>query len=145
MPGTTRQRVAALVAGLLIVLSLGLPWTPDTSQYVPGWMSPSICMPSTDGTIWCSGGFVSPGYMIGSSAASGASSIARVFLVGALVLIVVAGVRRESRWLSVAGGGLILSLLLVGLAFLGGQVAAVGAAILLLYAGLSAADEPARG
>lgn len=144
MPGTTRQRVAVVVAGLLIVLALGLPWTSDTSEYVPGWMSPSVCIPTNDGLIWCSGGFLSPGYMVGSGAASGAASTARVFLVGALALIVVASLRREVRWLGVAGVGLTLSLLLVGLAFQGGQVAAAAAALLLLYAAFNGGRAPAR-
>lgn len=138
-----RQRVAVLLAGLLIVLALGLPWTTDTTEFVPGWMAPSACIATSDG-IWCSGGFVSPGFMMGSAAASGADSSARIFLVGALVLIVVASMRRDTRWLGVAGAGLALSLLLVGLAFQGGQVAAGAAAVLLLYATFSVEDAPTR-
>jgi len=137
VPATTRQRVAVLVAALLVVLSLGLPWTTSTQTYVPGWMAPSMCVPSADGTIWCSGAFISPGFMTGSAALSGAGSVARVFLIGALVLILVAWTRGESRWLGLAGAGLLVAVLLAGLTALGGQLAACAAALALLYAGLS--------
>lgn len=132
-----RQRVAVLVAGLLVVLSLGLPWTTSTQSYVPGWMTPSMCIPTADGLVWCSGAFISPGFMTGSAGLSGAGSVARVFLVGALALILVARVRGERPWLAVAGAGLVLGVLLTGLAALGGQLAAGAAAVLLLYAALS--------
>ncbi|MCK0113212.1 hypothetical protein MWU75_13775 [Ornithinimicrobium sp. F0845] len=137
MPATARQRAAVVVAGLLVVLSLGLPWTTSSQTYVPGWMAPSMCIPTADGTIWCSGSFLSPGFMTGSAALSGAGSVARVFLVGALVLIVVAWVRREHRWLGLAGAGLAVAVLLAGLTALGGQIAACAAALLLIYAALS--------
>ena len=84
----------------------------------------------------CTGGFISPGFVLGVGAASGAGTVARVFLVGALVLLVIGWRRQESSWLVVAGSGLVLCILLVGLSFQGGQVAAAGAAGLLLYAGL---------
>lgn len=145
MPGTTRQQVAVLAAALLMVLALGLPWTRDTLDYVPGWMTPSFCTPNADGTIWCTGSYISPGFVTGSSALSGAGSVARVFLVGGLALLVVARLRHEPRWLLVGAGGLLAGILLVGLAFQGGQVAAGLAASLLLYAGLTAGGAPTRG
>lgn len=137
MPVTTRQRVAVLAAGLLIVLALGLPWTRDTTEYIPGWMTPATCIMGSDGLMTCTGGFVSPGLVVGAGAASGAASVARVFLVAALALVVVAWRRAEAAWLVVAGGVLLLGVLVVGLAAQGGQVAAGGAAVLLLYAGLT--------
>lgn len=143
MPGLTRQRVAVVTAGLLIVLALGLPWTADTSAYVPGWYSPGFCTPDADGLVSCTGGMISPGLWVGSGALSGASSVARVFLVGALVLLVVARLRGESQWFALAGAGLVLSVLLVGLSAQGGQVAATAAAVLLLYAAFSASGSRA--
>lgn len=144
MPGTTRQQVAALSAALLIVLALGLPWTADTLDYIPGWMTPSFCTSDLDGSVWCTGGYISPGFVTGASALSGASSVARVFLVAALALTVLAGLRREPRWLLVGAAGLVAGILLVGLSVQGGQVATGLAAALLLYAGLTAVGAPAR-
>lgn len=143
MPGLTRQRVAVVTAGLLIVLALGLPWTADTSTYIPGWYSPGFCTMDADGLMSCMGGTISPGLWAGSAAQSGASSVARVFLVGALVLLVVGSRSDQRLWLAVAGGGLALSVLLVGLQAQGGQVAATTAAALLLYAAFSASDSRA--
>lgn len=143
MPGLTRQRVAVVTAALLIVLALGLPWTADTSAYLPGWYSPGFCTPDADGLVFCTGGTISPGLWVGSGALSGASSVARVFLVGALVLLVVGSRSGQHLWLALAGGGLALSVLLVGLQAQGGQVAASAAAALLLYAALSASDSRA--
>lgn len=136
MPGAARQRAAALAAALLIVLALGLPWTTDTTEDIAGWMTPASCIMGADGMMSCTGGFISPGFVLGTGAASGAGTVARVFLVGALVLLVIGWRRQESKWLVAAGVGLVLCILLVGLSFQGGQVATAGAAALLLYAGL---------
>ncbi|QDO88732.1 hypothetical protein FNH13_10695 [Ornithinimicrobium ciconiae] len=144
MPGTHRQRTAVLAAGLLIVLALGLPWTMDTMEHVPGWMTAGTCLMDSDGMMTCTGGFVSPGYYVGSGAASGANTVARVFLVGALALVVLAWRQGQRAWFVVAGVGVGLSILLVGMSVQGGQVAAAGAAALLLYAGLSGGAVRAR-
>lgn len=126
-----------LTAGLLIVLALGLPWTMDTTEHIPGWMTPASCLMGADGMMTCTGGFISPGFIVGSGAATGAGTVARVFLVAALVLAVIGWRRQQASWLVVAGVGLGLSILLVGLHPQGGQVAAAAAAALLLFAGLS--------
>ncbi|USQ78167.1 hypothetical protein [Ornithinimicrobium faecis] len=145
MLATTRQRVAVLAAGLLIVLALGLPWTTSTEFSTGGWYVGSTCMPNfSDGTVWCSGSFYSPGLTGGSEALSGNGTVARVFLVGALVLMIIAWIRVQPRLLLVAGGALFLGILLTGLTLLGGQLATIVAAVLLLYAALSAGGAPAR-
>ena len=145
MLATTRQRFAVLAAGLLIVLALGLPWTTSTEFSTGGWFVGSTCMPSfADGTIWCTGSYYSPGITGGTGALSGSGTVARVFLVGALVLMTAAWVGGHSRLLVVAGAALVLSILLAGLTLLGGQIATVLAEALLLYAGLSGGGAPAR-
>ncbi|WP_114906440.1 hypothetical protein [Ornithinimicrobium murale] len=141
----TRHRVAVLAAGLLTVLALGLPWTASTEVTTGGWYVASTCIPNfNDGTIWCSGSYASPGFTTGSAGLSGNETVARVFLVGALVLITIASVRQKPRLLLVAGAALVLGILLTGLTLLGGQVAAVLAAALVLYASFSAGVAPAR-
>lgn len=140
----TRQQAAALVAGVLVLLALGLPWTTSTRDYLPGWITPAYCIPTSDGLMWCSPAFISPGMTIGSSAQSGASSVARVFLVAALVLIIISWRTAQTRWLGYAAAGLVLSIFLAGLTLLGGQIAAIAAAVLLVYAGLSRRGWTAR-
>lgn len=145
MLATTRQRVAVLAAGLLIVLALGLPWTTSTEFSTGGWFVGSMCTPNSyDGTIWCTGSYYSPGLTGGTEALSGNGTVARVFLVGALVLMILAWVRGHSRLLVVAGAALLVGILLAGLTLLGGQVATMVAAALLLYAGLNGGGAPAR-
>lgn len=145
-----RQRVAVLASGVLIALALGLPWTQSTQTFTSGWITPASCITGLDGMMECTGGFISPGFMIGSPALSGASAVARVFLVAALVLAVIAWRRQESRWLLWAGAGIVFGALLTGLSAQGGQLAALAAAALLVYAGVTGAgrgsvgDAPAR-
>lgn len=133
MPTPTRAGVAVLAAALLSILSLGLPWTTSTQDYQAGWYVPGMCMPSGD-EVWCAESFISPGTLTISPALSGAGTVARVFLVATLVLIVLARVRQEREWLAVAAAGLVLGVLLTGLAAQGGQLAALLAAALLGYA-----------
>lgn len=125
-----------LAAGALILLALGLPWSPSSLEYVPGWVVPSFCTTSWDGTMWCSGGYVSPGMWFGTGEVNGASSVARVFLVGAGILLLIA--RGRSRFLLTAAGLLLAGLLLHGLGMLGGQIAAVAAIVLLVGTARSA-------
>lgn len=145
-----RQRVAVLASVVLIALALGLPWTHSTEAFIPGWITPASCIVGSDGLMTCTGAFISPGMMTGSAALSGAGAVARVFLVAALVLSVVAWRRQESRWLVWASAGILLGALLTGLSAQGGQLAAFAAAALLAYAGLTganrtnASDAPAR-
>ena len=145
MLNSTRHRVAVLAAGLLMVLALGLPWTMSTEVSIPGWYVASTCMPDlSDGTIWCTNSYASPGITTGAGALSGSGTSARVFLVGALVLVLLAWIRGHSRLLAVAGVALVVGVLLAGLAVLGGQVACLTAAGLLLYVAFSAEGAPAR-
>lgn len=151
MPSLKRPG-AVIVSAVLLLLALGLPWSASTLDYVSGWYSPGFCTPNFfSGTVDCTPGFASPGMSVGSGASHGADSVARVFLVGALVLIVLARRQGRSVWLTVAGAAVLLGVLLTGLAAQGGQLAALAAAALLLYAGLSgrehagSAAEPAAG
>ncbi|QFG67665.1 hypothetical protein [Ornithinimicrobium pratense] len=139
-----RGQPVVLTAGLLVMLSLGLPWTTSSLTYVPGWMTPSFCYPSFDGTMSCSFSYVAPGFFTGAPAQSGASSVARVFLVAALVLIIVSRVTAQSRWLAYAAAGLVLAVLLAGLTMQAGQLAALAAAALLARAAFTGRGWTAR-
>lgn len=139
-----RGQPVVLTAGLLVVLALGLPWTTSTRAYIPGWMTPSFCYPTVDGLISCSPAYISPSIYVGESAQSGATSVARVFLVAALVLIISSWRTGQTRWLGYAAAGLILSVFLAGLTLLGGQLAALAAAALLAYAALTGRGWTAR-
>lgn len=127
-----------ITAAVLLLLALGLPWSASTLGYIPGWYSPGICTPNfADGTMSCTSGYLASGMTVGSGASHGTDTVARVFLVGGLVLIALALRQGRSLWLTVAGAAVLLGVLLTGLAAQGGQLAALGAAALLLYAGLS--------
>lgn len=129
-----RGQPVVLWAGLLVLLALGLPWTVSSRTYVPGWSVSSYCSPNMDGTMFCSTSFTSPGNFVGVSAQSGASSVARVFLVAAIVLIIISWVTAQTRWLAYGAAGLVLAVLLAGLTMQGGQLAALAAAALLARA-----------
>lgn len=137
-----RWHVPAAVA--LILLALGLPWSASTLTYIPAWITPSFCYATVDGLLSCSAGFISPAMSLGAGALTGAGSVARVFLVGALLLILFS--RGRSRWLQGAAVSLLAGLLLHGLGVLGGQLATIGAVILLLQAARhpTAQNRPAR-
>lgn len=139
-----RGRPLLLTAGLLVALALGLPWTTSSHTYIPAWFTPSFCYPSIDGLISCSPAFISPALYAGSPAQSGASSVARVFLVAALVLIVISWRTAQTRWLGYAAAGLVLSVLLAGLTLQSGQVVALAAAALLAHAALTGRGWTAR-
>lgn len=139
-----RGQPLVLTAGLLVALALGLPWTTSSLTYIPAWITPSYCYPAADGTISCSPGFISPALSYGSSAQSGASSVARVFLVAALVLIVISWRTAQTRWLGYAAAGLVLSVFLAGLTTQGGQLAALAAAALLASAAFTGRGWTAR-
>lgn len=139
-----RQRTAVLAACALILLALGLPWTTSSLIHSPGWLTPSYCVHLASGGVSCSPGFISPGFTLGSSARSGGETVARVFLVAALALVVLAWRSAQARWLVYAAGGLLLGILLAGLTMLGGQLAALAAAALLAYAGLTGRGWTAR-
>lgn len=133
-----RRDGVLLSAAALVVLALGLPWSASTLQFIPGWITPSFCVPEAGGGIWCSPAYISPGLFTGRGELTGADSVARVFLVAALVLMVMA--RGRSRWLLAATASLLTGLLLHGLGMLGGQIAALGAVLLLVYAARRARD-----
>lgn len=137
MPSSMRPGVV-IAAGVLLLLALGLPWSVSSMAYIPGWYDAGTCMPNlAEGTVYCTGGFVAPGRSVGSGASHGVDTVARVFLVGALVLMAVARRQGRSVWLTIAGAVVLLGVLLTGLAAQGGQLAALAAAALLLSAGFS--------
>ncbi|TQL49175.1 hypothetical protein [Ornithinicoccus hortensis] len=134
-----------IASAVLLLLALGLPWSASTLQHIPGWYSPGFCTPNFySGTVDCTAGYFSPGMTLGSGEAHGVHVVARVFLVGALVLIGCALRLRQPVWLSVAGGAVLLGILLTGLAAQGGQLAALAGAALLLYAGLADRERAPR-
>lgn len=129
---TWLRRWQVPIAVALILLALGLPWSPSSWQYMPGWITPSFCITTADLTIDCTPGFVQPGYYIGGGRTVGAGSVARVFLVGALIILAFG--RGRSRWLFAAAITLLTGLLLHGFGVLGGQLATIGAIVLLAWA-----------
>lgn len=130
-----RHRTPVAVGVLLVLTSLGLPWSHDTTVHVPGFFAPSTCIPTWDGTMWCSPGFVSPSLTTGSPAAAGADSPVRVLLVGALVLVALA-LRTASRRLVLAAGAVaVVAGVLGATAVLAGPLAAAAGGVLLVRAG----------
>lgn len=128
-------RVAA--AAVLTVLALGLPWTISTVQYIPGWYVAGSCVNEfASNTLWCTPGFSSPGMYAGAEAVVGAHSVARVFLVAALIILVLAAGRRT--WILAAAATITVGLLVAGVGSQAGQIAAIGAIALLLSVGLRA-------
>lgn len=126
---TVRTDVRLLGAAVLIVLALGLPWSGSSYEYSAGWITPGYCYMDSSGWMTCEGGTYSAGMMLGTGPLAGAQSVARVFLVVALALMLLARGRRS--WLTAAAGVLVAGILIHGLGLLGGQVAALGAVILL--------------
>lgn len=121
-----------LLAVALVLLALGLPWSPSTLAYTGGWMVPSYCVVQSDLTMSCTGAFISPGFLTGRGQLSGADTVARVFLVGALLLIALAPRTRWATCLLGAAAALTAGLLLHGLGMMGGQVATIAAIVLLV-------------
>lgn len=123
-----------VLAAAAMLLALGLPWGvvgPET-EFVAGWITPSFCTVDADGWMWCTPGFVSPGYVVpGQGAAyAGYQSSARVTLVIGLVLL--------AHW-SRHGGSWQLptaALLQVGAVALAGSALRAGAMAALLAAAL---------
>lgn len=121
-----------------MLVGLGLPWTSEVpGSYTSGYLSPSFCTPSYyDGTLDCTYGYYQPGlYLGGQAAAPGYATPARVFVAGALVLMVLT-VRQSSRRQLVAaavvgGSGVVLG----GVGVRGGQIVlaiAVGCLVMAL-------------
>lgn len=124
------------LAGLALLLALGLPWgvVGAETEYVPGWMSPSFCSIDADGYLWCTPSFVSPGYVLPGQGATYAG-----FQTSARFTIVVAGLlmahwsSRGGRWqLPTAALLQVAAVALAGSALRSGAVAALIAAVLLL-------------
>lgn len=129
---SARRPGLTLLGAICVLAALGLPWSYDTSQYVSGWIVPSYCIPTADGTMFCSAAFQSPGFFTGSRAAAGTATPARVFLVVALVLVVV-GVRRSAtRLIAAAGAAALVGVVVTGPVLLAGPVAAAFGGFLLL-------------
>lgn len=134
-PGAGRPLV--LVAAVLLILALGLPWSPSSLEYRPGYIAPGFCFSDADGFLDCAPGTYIAGSTVGSGELAGAQTVARVFLVAALVLVVLA--RNRRAWLLAAAGTVTAGMLIHGLGLLGGQVAAIAAIALLVLAARGAA------
>lgn len=129
------------LGAFLVLASLGLPWSTSESVQIPGFVTPSTCIPTADGTMWCSPGFMSPGWVVGGGTAHGVDVPARVFLVAALLLVAVALYRSARLPLRLAGASALLGVVVTGPALLGGPVAAVVGGLLLLRAARTPAAE----
>lgn len=141
MSQPARPHGTLALASLAVLLALGLPWTVSSLTYIPGWYQAGTCVNEwSSGTVYCTPGFLAPGMTAGVSASAGAETVARVFLVAALLLILFAAGRRT--WVVAAAGSVALGLLLTGINSQAGQIAAVVAVLLLLHA---ARALPGRG
>lgn len=127
------RTTAVWTAALLLLLSLGLPWTTPSLSYTPGSGPTCIADLSGEGGLICD--YISVGgYSTVVAGLSGSQSPARVFLVLALVLTLWALARQRPGAL---GPAAVAALVAVGLGLpmvLSGQVVAAGAAVLLLWA-----------
>ena len=139
---------ALVAAAVLLLISLGLPWSRAIGGGidVPGSLIPGFCVSMADGTVECSGMSWTPGWTVGPYAhvVAGYGSPARVGLVLALVAILFAYRRREPILLLGVFAGVALALVSTGVTGLGGQIVAV-AACLLVGLHLRRTGVPARG
>lgn len=123
-------------AALALLLALGLPWgvVGPESEYIAGWVAPSYCTIDSDGWMWCTPGFVSPGYTVPGQGATyaGFQTSARFTIVLA-VLLMAHWSRTGGRWQLPAAALLqVGAVVLAGSALRSGAVAALIAAALLL-------------
>lgn len=135
-----------VLAGLLGVLSLGLPWDTWSARYgTGGLLAPGTCMTTYDyegfPTLDCTGSSYVPGFDVTSSGTlSGADLAARVLLVVVAGLVWLAYRRRDASRAVVdpaAGLAVVLAVvapLLAGAAVQSGQVAWVLGAVALVVA-----------
>lgn len=84
-----------VVAGVLALLGLGLPWT--TASYVAGWYAPGLCSTTYDadgyGSVSCGPGFIGAGYS--NPASPGFAIDVRVYA-AVMLVAAVRGLRRRS-------------------------------------------------
>lgn len=134
-----RGRSLLLAAIGLCVLSLGMPWgiTGAETGFVSGFYTAGSCIPEfSTGTMSCSPGFLAPGMVISGPGAlgPGSASPARVALVAAIVLILVA-IRSASRTpLVIAALALTVATVVYGSGLRSGTLVALLAAALLVIA-----------
>jgi len=135
-----------VAAAVTAVVSLGLPWSVTGGYTSPGFVVPDISVANpADGTITTIPGMIglpitSPGLHL-----AGYQTPARVLVVVAAVLLVVAVRRRSPRWgvagLAVAAFGLVLA----GVPLTGGGAVYLAALVLLAVALRRSALLPRRG
>ncbi|WP_420110570.1 hypothetical protein [Pseudactinotalea sp.] len=124
------------LATVALLLALGLPWGvvgPET-EYVAGWIAPSYCSVDSDGWLWCTPGFTSPGYTVpGQGAAYAGFQTSARFTIVLAVLLMAHWTRNGGRWQLPAAALLqVGAVVLAGSALRSGAVAALIAAALLL-------------
>jgi hypothetical protein len=82
-------RLGLALVGALLLLALALPWgTTATGPGTPGFYTPGSCtVDPYDGSMFCTGGFIGPGFPgLPGSAVTGFQQPVRVLLVAGLVL-----------------------------------------------------------
>lgn len=124
------------LAAVALLLALGLPWGvvgPET-DYVAGWIAPSYCTVDSDGWMWCTPGFISPGFTVpGQGAAYAGFQTSARFTIVLAALLMVHWSRHGGRWQLPAAALLqVGAVVLTGSALRSGAVAALIAAALLL-------------
>lgn len=124
---------AGWVAVLLLLLSLGLPWTAWSQQFHPGSGPTCIADLSGEGGLICDYISVGGGTRV-VPGLSGGEAPARFFLVLAIVLVLWALASGRRRMFVVAGGAAVAAVALGLPAVLSGQVVALLAAAVLFLA-----------
>lgn len=129
------------MAALALLLALGLPWgvVGAETEYIGGWIAPSYCTYDADGWMWCTPGYVSPGYTVpGQGAAYAGYQTSARFTIVLAALLMAHRARFGGRWqLPAAALFQVGAVVLAGTALRPGAVAAlIAAALLLAEAGL---------
>ncbi|MBA2716102.1 MAG: hypothetical protein H0U51_03460 [Propionibacteriales bacterium] len=137
---------------LLMVVSLGLPWSSagaTAGTYLPGYLSPSYCYTNYyDGTMDCtyssySPGFYLPGYVVGG--APGYATAARVFIAVAFALVLFSHRQKSQALLTAALVTAAASVALVGGELRSGPLVLLASISCLLMARQRSTPSPTSG
>lgn len=133
LPLTARSPQWLLLAVVLAVLSLGLPWSHaygSAAVRIPGWYAAGGCTTNYgDGSMSCTPGFLAPGLDVATSP-QGASfgSAARMYVATAVALALIGWRRRARGPFLGAILSLVLSVFVVSRSLTGGAAAVLLAA-----------------
>jgi hypothetical protein len=141
--GSRSASASTVLAALLLLVSLGLPWGHSLSwstRHHAGWMTPMLCRTVQAWDGWyesvCDPGFVSAGWTSTTAereTSPGAAHASRFGVVAGLVLIALAWRQRRRRWLLLAAAVVaVMTVLTAGLGFGHAGASAAWLAVALL-------------